>query len=77
MGKTYDSLLQNYGDKPGNPIIGSKIFKFKTKLTESTLNNLKNQSTNKNIRNTRSFQKTLETHLINCEIILILIWSIN
>ena len=75
--ETSESLWQYYRDEPNNDLANSESFKFKVKITGKTPNN-----DNENgveimvpLKYLNNFWRTLEMHLINCEVNLIFTWS--
>ena len=75
--KTSGSLWQYYKDVPNNNISNSESFKFKMKITGKSLaaGNTKKVEIIVPLKYLNNFWRTLKTHLINCEVNLILTWS--
>ena len=75
--KTSGSLWQYYRDEPNNNLADSESFKFKVKITGKTPanDNEKDVETMVPLKYLSYFWRTLDMHLINCEINLILTWS--
>ena len=77
--KTSGSLWQYYKDDPNDNIADSKSFKFKVKITGKTPDdgNSKDVEIIVPLKYLSNFWRTLEMPLINCEVNLILTWSIS
>ena len=89
--KTTGSLWNYYRDESSNPLSSnSESFKYKTSITKNTYNvgdleeGCDGNNVDKNetevvipLKHLSSFWKSLNIQLINCEIELILTWSIN
>ena len=75
--KTSGSLWQYYKDFPNNNISNSESFKFKMKITGKSLaaGNTKKVEIIVPLKYLNNFWRTLKTHLITCEVNLILTWS--
>ena len=81
--KTSGRLWQYFRDEPDDDIEDSESFKSKIKITGKTNNN--NNNNNNNVKDVEikvplkylsNFWRTLEMPLINCEVNLILTWSL-
>ena len=77
--KTSESLWQYYKDDPNDNITRSESFKSKIKITGKTPadKNMKNVEILMPFKHLTNFWGTLEMPLINCEVNLILTWSIS
>ena len=77
--KTSGSLWQYYKDDPNDNITNSESFKFKVKITGKTpaAGNTKDVEIIVPLKYLSNFWRTLEMTLINCEVNLILTWSIK
>ena len=77
--KTSGSLWQYYKDDPNNNIIHSESFKSKIKITGKTpaYGNTKDVEIIVPLKYLSNFRRTLEMPLINCEVNLILAWSLT
>ena len=78
--KTVAGLWQWYRDQPDkDDITYSKFFKFKTKMTESTAGdgNTNDVEVVVSLKHLSSFWLILKMLLINCEVNLIVIFSVN
>ena len=77
--KTSGSLWQYYKDDPNDNITRSESFKSKIKITGKTPadKNMKNVEILMPFKHLTNFWGTLEMPLINCEVNLILTWSIS
>ena len=77
--KTSGSLWHYYRDEPNNNLADSESFKFKVKITGKTPNddNEKDVETMVPLKYLSNFWRTLELPLINCEVNLILTWSLT
>ena len=77
--KTSGSLWQYYKDNPKDNITQSESFKSKIKTTGKTpaAGNTKDVEIIVPLKYLRNFWKTLEMPLINCEVNLILTWSLS
>ena len=79
--KTTGSLWNYYRDEPNNPLSSdSESFKYKTNITGKTPENndsLTNAKLVIPLRYLSNFWRSLNNPLINCEVELILTWSIN
>ena len=75
--KTSGSLWQYYRDEPNDNLANSESFKSKTKITGNTpvAGNEKDVEIMVPLKYLTNFWRTLEMHLINCEVNLILTWS--
>ena len=75
--KTSGSLWQYYRDEPNDNLADSESFKSKIKITGKTPNdgNEKDVEIMVPIKYLSNFWRTLEMHLINCNMPLILTWS--
>ena len=75
--KTSGSLWQYYRDEPNDNLANSESFKSKTKITGKTpvTGNEKDVEIMVPLKYLTNFWRTLEMHLINCEVNLILTWS--
>ena len=74
---TFGSLRQYYRDEPNDNLADSESFKSKIKITEKTPNigNEKTVEIMVPFKYLSNFSRTLEMHIINCEVSLILTWS--
>ena len=77
--KTSGSWWQYYKDDPNNKITRSESFKSKIKITGKTPADgiTKDVEIFVPLKNLSNFERTLEMPLINCEVNLILTWSID
>ena len=77
--KTSGSIWQYYNDDPNNIITRSESFKTKIKITGKTPADgiTKDVEIFVPLKNLSNFWRTLEMLLINCEVNLILTWSID
>ena len=77
--KTSGSLWQYYRVEPNNNLANSESFKFKVKITGKTPNNdnEKDVEIMVPLKYLSNFWRTLEMPLINCEVALILTWSLT
>ena len=78
--KTSGSLWQYYKDVPNNNLANSASFKFKLKIigkTPAAGNKKKDVEIIVTLKYLSNFWRTLEMPLINCEVNLILTWSID
>ena len=77
--KTSGSLWQYYIDEPNNNLANSESFKFKVKITGKTPNidNEKDVEIMVPLKYLSNFWRTLDMPLINCEVNLILTWSLT
>ena len=77
--KTLEGLWQYYWDEPNDNITQLESFKSKIKITGKTRDcgNLKNVVVAVPLKHLSNFWRTLEMLLINCEINLILTWSVT
>ena len=76
--KASASLCQNYRDEPDDNKIDSKLFKFKSNITDNTNNaGTANVKVVVPLKYLSNFWRTLEMLLINCEVTLDLNWSVN
>ena len=77
--KTSGSLWQYYKDDPNDNITRSESFKSKIKITGKTsaAGNTKDVEIIVPLKYLSNFWRTLEMPLINCEVNLILTWSIT
>ena len=77
--KTSGSLWQYYKDDPNDNITQSESFKSKIKITGKTpaAGNTKNVEIAVTLKYFSNFWRTLEMPLINCEVNLILTWSLT
>ena len=77
--KTSGSLWQYYRDEPNNNLADSESFKFKVKITGKTPanDNEKDVEIMVPLKYLSKFWRTLEMPLINCEVNLILTWSLT
>ena len=75
--KTSGSLWQYYRDEPNDNLTDSESFKSKIKITGKTpaAGNEKDVEIMVPLNYLSNFWRTLEMHLINCEVNLILTWS--
>ena len=75
--KTSGSLWQYYKDEPNDNIAYSETFKSKVKITGKTpaINNTKDAEIIVSLKYLSNLWRTLEIHLINCEVNLDLAWS--
>ena len=75
--ETSGSLWQYYRDKPNDNLGDSESFQSKVKITGKTPanSNEKDVEIMVPLKNLSNFWRTLEMHLINCEVKLILTWS--
>ena len=75
--KTSGSLWQYYRDEPNDNLTDSESFKSKIKITGKTpaAGNEKDVEIMVPLNYLSNFWRTLEMHLINCEVNLILAWS--
>ena len=77
--KTSGSLWQYYRDEPNNNVADSESFKFKVRITGKTPNddNEKDVEIMVPLKYLSHFWRTLEMPSINCEVNLILTWSLT
>ena len=77
--KTSGSLWQYYRDEPTDAVVNSESFKSKIKITGTAPadGNTKDVEIAVPIKYFNNFWKTLEMPLINCEINLLLTWSVD
>ena len=77
--KTLEGLWQYYWDEANDNITQLESFKSKIKITGKTRDcgNLKNVVVAVPLKHLSNFWRTLEMLLINCEINLILTWSVT
>ena len=75
--KTSGSLWQYYKDVPNNNLANSESFKFNVEITGKTPDdgNTKDVEIVMPLKYFSNFWRTLELHLINCEVNLILTWT--
>ena len=75
--KTSGSLWQYYNDDPNDNIEDSESFKSKVKITGKSPSNgnKKDVEIIVPLKHLSNFWRTLDMHLINCEVNLILTWS--
>ena len=75
--KTSGSFCQHYNDEPKKKLAGSESFKYKIKITGNTSadSNTKDVEIIGPLKYLRTFWRTLEVLLINCEAKVILTWS--
>ena len=75
--KTSGSLWKYYNDDPNDNIEDSESFKSKVKITRKTPSNGNKKDVSKIVplKYLSNFWRTLDMHLINCEVNLILTWS--
>ena len=75
--KTSGSLWQYYRDEPNDNLTDSESFKSKIKITGKTpaAGNEKDVEIMVPLNYLSNFWRTLEMHLIKCEVNLILTWS--
>ena len=75
--KTSGSLWQHYKDDPNDNLVSSESFKYKVKITGKTPNNgnTKDVEIIVPLKYLSNFWRTLEMPLINCEVELLLTWS--
>ena len=75
--KTSGNLWQYCKDEPHNNLTDSESFKSKIKITGNTPadSNTKDVKMIVPVKYLSNFWRTIETSLINCEVILILTWS--
>ena len=77
--KTSGSLWQYYRDEPNNNLANSKSFKSNIKITGRTPagGNEKDVEIMVPLKYLSNFWRTLEMPLVNCEVSLMLTWSLT
>ena len=75
--KTCGRLWQYYKDEPNDNLENCELFKSKVKITENApaSGNTRDVKIIVPLKYLSNFWRTLEMHLINCEVSLFLIWS--